>query len=887
MLFYSKEKEMAVKHMTSAPTSQAKHFVGIFLMSLLAVMLICPGSMPVRAQAPSDQTLPTQDAQTRYEQLSESFTKAIAAEKAILEELTRRREELEQLESSFSREISAIRLQLSAFGNLLSLSNVASLENLSKAQDALKQIGETAAQRLKELSERKADLDQRLKALADRRSLIEKQSQDLKTQGAALPVMRTLLVQLKEINGLLQQKEKLLQRLREKVEKLTTDWSQIQREAGVLQKKLAVRLAELKKEELFRRSRNPLSALSVEAVRGELGELAILTARLLSPGFWVEQIQFLWNTGGILLITSLLVFAVVEMTLFRFRYLCHAYITKSIQREKRWYCLAVSLMARSLPLAGAVIFTYGYGLARGLYTTFPPLRLLVQVLMLWLFTSWGIHFLALVKERYDSPLATFVRLRVRLALSLGRWLILAYLCLQAILGASSTLLLLYRLSLEVLLLIWTLTLGRGMVRRAKGSAAEGSSWARRRATVFAAGLYAVAGIGILLELAGYGLLATVWYASWGRTAAVALWLFICYKTLREWEEGSRMASTFAVAEDEDTRRSFQWLMVRLLWVLWGFAGVVGIPVAWGAKQTVIVTFFRMLNTPVPIGGVTLRLIGLGYALLILAVTHVGSRFFKKLLRNRVLRNSGLEVGLQESITTISAYVLWFLGVLAALNALGFSGTSLTVAFGALGVGLGFGLQNIFNNFVSGLILLFERPIQVGDVIEMGGIWGEVKKINVRSTVVQTWDNASLIIPNSEFISGRVTNWSFKDMRLRRNIDVGVAYGSDVELVRQTLLEIADRHPGVFKKPEPSVLFLDFGDSALIFRLRVWVTVYDCIQVETDIRFEIDRLFRERGIEIPFPQRDIHIKSVVSGFETAIKDGKEQRPRTEKEEKEKA
>ncbi|MBW1974240.1 MAG: mechanosensitive ion channel [Deltaproteobacteria bacterium] len=247
----------------------------------------------------------------------------------------------------------------------------------------------------------------------------------------------------------------------------------------------------------------------------------------------------------------------------------------------------------------------------------------------------------------------------------------------------------------------------------------------------------------------------------------------------------------------------------------------------------------------------------------------------------------MEVGLQESITTISAYVLWFLGVLAALNALGFSGTSLTVAFGALGVGLGFGLQNIFNNFVSGLILLFERPIQVGDVIEMGGIWGEVKKINVRSTVVQTWDNASLIIPNSEFISGRVTNWSFKDMRLRRNIDVGVAYGSDVELVRQTLLEIADRHPGVFKKPEPSVLFLDFGDSALIFRLRVWVTVYDCIQVETDIRFEIDRLFRERGIEIPFPQRDIHIKSVVSGFETAIKDGKEQRPRTEKEEKEKA
>ncbi|RMG64890.1 MAG: potassium transporter KefA [Bacteroidetes bacterium] len=232
------------------------------------------------------------------------------------------------------------------------------------------------------------------------------------------------------------------------------------------------------------------------------------------------------------------------------------------------------------------------------------------------------------------------------------------------------------------------------------------------------------------------------------------------------------------------------------------------------------------------------------------------------MKYRVFADSGLEIGLQESIITISAYVAWFLGVLGALNALGFSGTSLTVAFGALGVGLGFGLQNIFNNFISGMILLFERPIQVGDAIEIDGTWGEVRKINVRSTVIQTWDNASLIIPNSEFISGRVTNWSFKDLSLRRNINVGVAYGSDIERVRETLLEIAHAHPQVYKNPEPSVLFTDFGDSALIFRLRVWTTIDECLRVETDIRFEIDRLFRERGIEIAFPQRDIHIRSMV-------------------------
>jgi small-conductance mechanosensitive channel len=196
----------------------------------------------------------------------------------------------------------------------------------------------------------------------------------------------------------------------------------------------------------------------------------------------------------------------------------------------------------------------------------------------------------------------------------------------------------------------------------------------------------------------------------------------------------------------------------------------------------------------------------------------------------------------------------------ALNAFGVGGTSLTVAFGALSIGLGFGLQNIFNNFISGIILLFERPIQVGDAVEINGTWAEVKKINFRSTVVQTYDNASLIIPNSEFISSQVTNWSFRDLSLRIKISVGVAYGSDTELVRSSLLEIADRAAKVRPYPRPDVLFTDFGDSALIFVLRVWTDVDSMLAVGTAIRFEIDRVFRERKIEIAFPQRDVHIRS---------------------------
>ncbi|MCP4105578.1 MAG: mechanosensitive ion channel [Desulfobacteraceae bacterium] len=220
----------------------------------------------------------------------------------------------------------------------------------------------------------------------------------------------------------------------------------------------------------------------------------------------------------------------------------------------------------------------------------------------------------------------------------------------------------------------------------------------------------------------------------------------------------------------------------------------------------------------------------------------------------------MEPGVRESIKTISVYIIWLLGILISLNAVGVSSTSLTVGFGALGIGLGFGLQNIFNNFVSGIILLFERPIQVGDAVEVNGVWGEVKKINVRSTLVQTYSNASLIIPNSEFISNQVKNWSFKDPRVRRTITIRVAYGSDIKLVKDTLLEIADKVAEVYHYPNPSVIFTDFGESALIFKLRIWTHVDVCLSVETDVRFEIDRLFRERNIEIPFPQRDVHIST---------------------------
>ena len=181
---------------------------------------------------------------------------------------------------------------------------------------------------------------------------------------------------------------------------------------------------------------------------------------------------------------------------------------------------------------------------------------------------------------------------------------------------------------------------------------------------------------------------------------------------------------------------------------------------------------------------------------------------------------------------------------------------------ALGVGIGFGLQGVVNNFVSGLILLFERPVRVGDYIETVGNWAEIKRIGLRSTTVQTFDQADVIIPNADLVTNQVTNWTLSNRRVRLIIPVGVAYGSDVPLVIETLVACSIENAKVAKTPPPQVLFLSFGESSLDFELRVWVLdADDRLLAKSELHQEIDRRFQEANIEIAFPQRDLHLRSV--------------------------
>jgi small-conductance mechanosensitive channel len=217
------------------------------------------------------------------------------------------------------------------------------------------------------------------------------------------------------------------------------------------------------------------------------------------------------------------------------------------------------------------------------------------------------------------------------------------------------------------------------------------------------------------------------------------------------------------------------------------------------------------------------------------------------------------------MVSLTGYVGVIIVFLVSLSVAGLELANLALIAGALSVGIGFGLQNVVNNFVSGIVLLFERPIKTGDWIIVGGSEGYVKKIQLRSTVIQTFDRADIIVPNSEIIASQVTNWMLNDSVGRIKVPVKVAYGTDPRLVEEILLKIANAHSMVVTRSptveSPSVLFKEFGDSALVFELRCFITDIDYYrQVASEFNYCIVSDFKEAGIEIPFPQTDLHLKS---------------------------
>jgi small-conductance mechanosensitive channel len=240
---------------------------------------------------------------------------------------------------------------------------------------------------------------------------------------------------------------------------------------------------------------------------------------------------------------------------------------------------------------------------------------------------------------------------------------------------------------------------------------------------------------------------------------------------------------------------------------------------------------------------------------------VASRFIRLALRKQVLDKMHIDKGLEYALLRFIHYIILIIGVYIGLKTINIPLGAIVGLFAVIGVGIGFGLQNLASNFISGVILLLERPVKVGDRLEVNDVWGDVKRINLRTTLIETPDNIAIIVPNSKLLENEVTNFSYGDPKIRLRIPVGIAYGSDCEKASEIMIQAAAENNRVLKNPAPKTWFREFGDSSLNFMLLCWIpNAVEKFDVISELNHAIDKGFRENGIEIPFPQRDLHLRS---------------------------
>lgn len=388
-----------------------------------------------------------------------------------------------------------------------------------------------------------------------------------------------------------------------------------------------------------------------------------------------------------------------------------------------------------------------------------------------------------------------------------------------------------------------------------------------------------------LQLA-WRLLESLWVilGMWILYASLIRWSLLSYRDLAMRKNRERRAAEAAAATsapqaagatvikiqevklsdiNKQTRKSFQLaLAVGLfagLWLVW-----IDVLPALGALRHVDLWMVEATRTvgdstttvlePVTLANVLL-------AIIIVALTFTAGRNLPSLLEITVLQRLPLDPSVRYAITTVCQYAITAFGLISAFGTIGIGWSKVQWLVAGISVGLGFGLQEIFANFVSGLILLVERPVRLGDIVTVENVTGHITRIQMRATTITDWDMRELVVPNKEFITSRVMNWTLSSTTARMSITVGVAYGTDPDLVRGLLLKVAQHNPNVLKEPAPHALFDQFGDSTLNFILRVYMVSLDVyIQVRHSLHTEISKEFEQMGIEIAFPQRDIHIRS---------------------------
>ena len=416
---------------------------------------------------------------------------------------------------------------------------------------------------------------------------------------------------------------------------------------------------------------------------------------------------------------------------------------------------------------------------------------------------------------------------------------------------------------RISILLLALALLTGLLNRLqRGSDFRNVFSERRRAFIVGAILVASSflSISIVCNLVGNASLADVLASGTIRTTYFALVTYVLFIS------AAAIAYAIIVSDFGQKSRAVRLhcdqvnaVVVRYLklscWALW----VVIAMTLFNLYADFLIGLQELLHKKWQFGTVSISAFDLILFGLVLYISLILARLIRFFLNEEVFPRTSVDFGAGQAASRLAYIVALTLGFFLALGAAGVELSRLTFLTGAFGVGLGFGLQNIVSNLVSGVIVSLERPVKVGNLVEVGDLNGEVRDIGFRASTVRTADGADVIVPNSEFITKSVVNWSLTDLDRRTDIQIGTAYGTDPERVIEILGEIVDSHPEVKKDPAPLITFDQFGDSALLFTVRFWTKIDPRIQIRSDLNIRICREFKNNGIEIPFPQRDLHLR----------------------------
>lgn len=833
------------------------------IISVLIIGFIC-SSISSYAEKTSEnqsksQTTDAQELSQPLAELQSSITGAIEQEESHLGEITKSIVDEKTVTEKLDKEIGVYKILISSAQNLLIIPDT-DIDILEKNSEELGLTQTELEEKQQEINANSLENKKNIETTNEKIQISQKQIDSIKKEYGKEKDIKQILKMIEDLNRIRNEKLKALNQLDVIYEKQIKLLSSVIEPYSDLAAKVEEKLRVRKQEVLFERNHNIVTQLKPAVVLKDLKLITNSAVNFFTKDFWQHKFSKSASSDIYSLIFHILA---ILFSLFILRTIkSHLKLRDIIPPESRLRNIGSILFfidqAFVLGTLTASLFIYErFKEFSGIYAFLNPVqRISASLLTLYLFSS----ALDIYLKNNQSALSQYIIAKKPFFIRFFYIFSSLYILIEWISGSGSTILLISRLFLEIAAVICFTIIWKNISK-------ENNQDSDKKENTFNAvkwAGYTITGAGLILEIAGYGYLTIHWYQGWIITATVTSLIYFCLNALKEWDDLAKDKEVKnGVSEGSQSEKHsvypLYWLGIRVLSAIVFLIGIGTVAYICGAREKVFEGAWGLITQKVEIGGTKFSISNTVLAFFVILLTQTFTRIWRSLMMGRILKNSGIESGLKDSITTISSYLIWGLGILTAMHAFGLSTTSLTVGFGALGIGLGFGLQNIFNNFISGLILLFERPIQVGDVVEINNVMGMVTKINVRSTLVQTYSNASFIIPNSEFISNRVINWSHKDPYIKRDVKLGVAYGSDTQKVRSVLLEAADAVPEILNFPmAPSVSFIDFGDSSLDFKIKFWTTIDDFSAAESTLRFEIEKRFRENEISIPFPQREIKI-----------------------------